>query len=235
MSRESVSVIVPAFNCERLLPHALDSIFAQTRVVEEIIVINDGSTDGTAAAAARFGDRVRLLHQENKGPAAARNRGVQEASGALVAFLDGDDMWPTDSFAQQLSQLAQHPDAVVVWGLTRLIIEPGGRPPLGGWGEDAQRITSVGSMTFRKDVFAKIGIFTDELRFGEDLDLMMRIAEAKLDIIHHDHVVLTYRRHVGNMTNDFTAVKRAPMEIAKRSVARRRAAAEANIADGRLS
>lgn len=235
MSRESVSVIVPAFNCERLLPHALDSIFAQTRVVEEIIVIDDGSTDGTALAAARFGDRVRLLHQENKGPAAARNRGLQEASGALVAFLDGDDLWPTDSVAQQVSQLAQHPNASGVWGLTRLIIEPGGRPPLGGKGEDVQRLIVLGSMTFRKDVFAKIGIFADELRFGEDLDLIMRIAEAKLDIIQHDHVVLSYRRHAGNMTNDLVAAKRAPMEITRRSVARRRAAAEVNIADGRLN
>lgn len=235
MSHESVSVIVPAFNCERLLPHALDSILAQTCVVEEIIVIDDGSTDGTAAVAARFGERVRLLQQENQGPAAARNRGLHEASGALVAFLDGDDMWPTGIFAQQVSQLAQHPDAVVVWGLTRLIIEPGGRPPPGGGDEDAQRLILLGSMIFRKDVFAKVGIFADELRCGEDIDLMMRIAEAKLDIIQHDHVVLTYRRHAGNITNDLVAVKRTPMEIAKRSVARRRAAAEANIAGGRLS
>lgn len=229
MSRESVSVIIPAFNCEKLLPQALDSIFAQTCVVDEVIVIDDGSKDETAAAAVRFGDRVHLFHQENKGPAAARNRGLLEASGALVAFLDADDIWPSDSLAHQLSHLAYAPDAVAVWGLTKLIVEPGGRPPLGGWGEGAQRNILLGSITFRKDVFAKVGVFADGMRFGEDADLMMRIAEAKLDVIQHDHVVLTYRRHPGNMTNDFAAAKRAPLEIARRSVERRRAAADVGI------
>jgi glycosyltransferase involved in cell wall biosynthesis len=89
----TVSVVIPAYNAEAYLREALDSVFAQTRPPDEVVVVDDGSTDRTSEVAASYGDRVRLLRQPNRGEAAARNAGVLAARGALIAFLDADDTW----------------------------------------------------------------------------------------------------------------------------------------------
>src|SRR5438874_2268449 len=87
------SVIIPAYNRATLIGQTLDSVFAQNRNDMEVIVVDDGSTDGTLDIVARYGDRVRILQQSNKGPGAARNAGLRAATGDYVAFLDSDDVW----------------------------------------------------------------------------------------------------------------------------------------------
>jgi glycosyltransferase involved in cell wall biosynthesis len=87
------SVIIPTYNRAALLCTALDSVFAQTFTDYEVIVVDDGSTDGTAAMVASYGGRVRYFQQQNKGPGAARNLGAQHATGEYLAFLDSDDLW----------------------------------------------------------------------------------------------------------------------------------------------
>lgn len=112
-----VSVVIPAYNAEATLADALDSVLAQTRPPDEIIVVDDGSRDGTATLAESYGPRgVKLLRRENGGPGRARNTGITAATGELVALLDADDAWATDKLARQLPLFERHPLLVAAAG-----------------------------------------------------------------------------------------------------------------------
>lgn len=110
MSAFLVSCIVPVFNGERYLSEALDSILTQTYAPVELIVVDDGSTDGTAAVLAAYSERVRALWQPNAGPAAAHNRGLRAAQGEFVAFLDADDLWHREKLARQMARFEARPE-----------------------------------------------------------------------------------------------------------------------------
>ncbi len=110
MDAPLISCIIPAYNHERYIGEAIESVLAQTHRPLEVIVVDDGSTDSTAAVVAGFGDRVRLISQPNAGPAVARNHGAALANGAYLAWLDSDDLWRADKLEQQLAFLQAHPD-----------------------------------------------------------------------------------------------------------------------------
>ncbi|GAB4137044.1 MAG: hypothetical protein Kow0040_23410 [Thermogutta sp.] len=105
----TVSVVIPAWNAARYLPETLRSVLSQTRPPEEIIVVDDGSTDDSAVVAERFGPTVRVLRQENRGESVARNRGIEAAHGDWIAFLDADDLWHPDKLAKQLAAVRSDP------------------------------------------------------------------------------------------------------------------------------
>ncbi|QYO63390.1 glycosyltransferase family 2 protein [Leptolyngbya sp. 7M] len=105
-----VSLIIPAYNGERFITKALDSILHQTYSDYEIIVVNDGSTDQTAAVLQPYRERIRYIEQANRGVAAARNRGMALAQGELIAFLDQDDVLLPDKLAVQVECFAQQPE-----------------------------------------------------------------------------------------------------------------------------
>lgn len=107
---DRVSCIVPVFNGERYLEEALDSILAQTSPPAELIVVDDGSTDATPQIVESYTDRIRYFRQSNRGPAAARNRGILAANGDLLAFLDADDLWLPEKLERQVAFLHDHPD-----------------------------------------------------------------------------------------------------------------------------
>lgn len=116
MSRSPVvSVVVTSYNYGRFLGGALDSVLAQTYPALETIVVDDGSSDDTALVAGRYRDRgVRYVHQPNAGAAQARNAGVRNTTGPLLAFLDADDEWCSDKIARQVDHLARHPEIALV-------------------------------------------------------------------------------------------------------------------------
>ena len=125
-----VSVVIPAFDGERFLSDAVASVRAQECPIHEIVVVDDGSTDGTAELAERLGARV--VQQQNEGPAAARNRGVEASDGDVIAFLDCDDLWTDGSLARRLDALESDPELQVVLGRHRVEYLPGaaaGRVP----------------------------------------------------------------------------------------------------------
>jgi len=102
-----VSVVIPAFNAEKYLAAAIDSVLAQTTLPLEIVVVDDGSTDGTAAIARSYGGIVRCISQENRGLSEARNRGMREAAGDVIALLDADDLWLPEKLQAQIEQMSE--------------------------------------------------------------------------------------------------------------------------------
>src|SRR5216684_2749892 len=127
-----VSAVIPAFNRRELLPRAINSALAQTVPVDEILVVDDGSTDGSADfVQAQYRDSVRVVRQANTGVAGARRRGIQEARGEWIAFLDSDDEWTPDR-NRELLQAAEHVPADVAWifGDLRFVTDDGESPSL---------------------------------------------------------------------------------------------------------
>lgn len=114
---ELVSIVMPAYNAERYLKEAIASVLAQDHAAWELLVVNDGSTDGTAALLEHYSDpRIRVFHQGNKGIGAARNRGLKEAQGNFICFLDADDLMPSRSLSARLEVMREHPGTDVVDG-----------------------------------------------------------------------------------------------------------------------
>ena len=124
----TVSVLIPCYNREGSLPAAIESASAQSAPPAEIVVVDDGSTDGSAAVAEGFGPPVRVVRQANGGAAAARNRGLAECRGEWVAFLDSDDIWAPDKLERQLAAAAAVPDADLVFCDTRTRAGSAGEP-----------------------------------------------------------------------------------------------------------
>jgi glycosyltransferase involved in cell wall biosynthesis len=115
MKSPLISVIVPAYNTSRTIAETLDSVLAQTFEDYEVVVVDDGSPDDVAELVARSYPQVRLVRQENRGLAGARNTGIKEAKGEYVAFLDSDDVWLPRKLELQVEQIKTHPEADVFY------------------------------------------------------------------------------------------------------------------------
>jgi glycosyltransferase involved in cell wall biosynthesis len=194
------SVIIPTFNRARLVCDAIDSILEQgvERERLQVIVVDDGSTDGTEAEVlARYGGDVRYTRQPNQGAAAARNQGLALATGELVAFLDSDDVWLPGKIAAELALFTRHPevDGVIsdseFWEVDRLVTPSRFRSlgleasagqdavPLSAWPPRwlRQSIVSTCCITFRREVLARIGLpaFKPSLPTHEDWEFEIRL------------------------------------------------------------
>jgi glycosyltransferase involved in cell wall biosynthesis len=217
-----VSVIVPVYNGQRFLAEALHSLLSQRQSLQ-IIVVDDGSTDGTRCIIESFGDALVALHQENRGPAAARNAGIGAARAPLLGFLDADDLWLPTTLDDQLACIDNNPDADVAWGLTERLWTSGGPPERDEWNGGMQWTMTLGSMVFRRSVIDAAGGFDFGLRAGEDYDLLVRLKEEGATIVRHPAPVLRWRQHGGvQLTADRQAMKRAHFQVVAKSLARRR-------------
>jgi glycosyltransferase involved in cell wall biosynthesis len=214
-----VSVVIPVFNGERFLREAVESVLAQKYSPLEIIMVDDGSTDGTADVARSLPETVRYLHQTNQGPAAARNRGIEHAQGSLIAFADADDLWPEDKLALQLPYLMRDPAAEIVMGRIQqvLLSETGAE----NFAEPAFSV-NLGSAIIRKSVFERVGLFDETMRYSEDVDWFMRAREGGAAIVTIDAVTLLYRQHDQNMTRGKSTSELNVLKALKRSLDRRR-------------
>jgi glycosyltransferase involved in cell wall biosynthesis len=198
MNPPRVSVVIPTYNRARFLPAAIASIRAQTLPCSEIVVVDDGSTDDTAAVLAALGEGIVHLRQANAGPAAARNRGIHAASGELVALLDTDDRWCPNKIERQVELLRRHPAVALVSADMAVEDENGAtmvasnfaKRGLAGFfaalhgapvPEAPRRLLQLNfintsTVLARREVLVELGGFDTRLRYGEDLELWLRIA-----------------------------------------------------------
>ena len=221
-----VSVIIPVFNGERFLREAVQSVLRQKYSPVEIIIVDDGSTDGTETVARSFPETVRYLHQTNQGPAAARNRGIEHAQGSLIAFADADDLWPADKLELQLPDLIADPAIEIVMGRIQQVRLAGtaigeSSPYAEEPGEPAFSV-NLGSAVIRKTLFERVGLFDETMRYSEDVDWFMRAREAGAAILTIDAVTLLYRQHEQNMTRGKSTSDLNVLKALKRSLDRRR-------------
>ena len=211
-----VSVVIPVFNGERFLREAVQSVLDQKYSPLEIIVVDDGSADGTATVARSLPETVRYLHQTNQGPAAARNRGIEHAQGDLIAFADADDLWPPGKLESQLAVLIKDRGVEIVMGRIQQVLLSGEE-----FGEPAFSV-NLGSAVIRKSVFDRVGLFDETMRYSEDVDWFMRAREAGVAIMTIDAVTLFYRQHEQNMTRGKSTSELNVLKALKRSLDRRR-------------
>ncbi|MDX6512136.1 MAG: hypothetical protein QOE36_1640 [Gaiellaceae bacterium] len=226
-----VSVVIPVFNGARFLGEAIRSVLDQTYRPFELIVVDDGSTDGSVALARAFAG-VRVLAQEHAGPGVARNRGVAAARGELLAFLDADDVLPPDKLEVQVGHLLEHPEVGCVLGRLETILEPGTELPAWAFtaAATAERRPDLPergqvpliSMVLRASLFHELGGFDPTYRYGEDADLLMRITRLA-PVVTLDSVVLHRRIHDANVSHDVSALRRATFRVLKDHMRRLRA------------
>lgn len=227
MRRPLISCIVPTFNGERYLAEALDSILAQTYTPLDIVVADDGSTDGTRDVVARYGHLVRFVSQKTTGPAATRNLGFRLSMGTFVAFLDADDLWHPDKLAVQMERFKVRPEL----DLCVTHVQMFWTKELAGeeaYYADHPRTKSVPgyattTLLARRDSFAAVGEFNAQLWFGDATDWFMRAIELGLVMELLPDVLTYHRMHPSNLTRRRSEASREEfLQIVKASLERRR-------------
>ncbi len=227
--RRLISVMIPAYNAEPYLREAIDSAFAQTHRPLEVIVVDDGSDDGTPEVARSYGDRIRFVSQQRGGNGAARNAAVRLAGGEYFAFLDADDRFTPDKLERQLQALEADPDLDVVFGHVREFVSPelppeiraGIRAPA-----DPQPWASPNLMLIRRASFERVGPFSSELRVGVTVDWYARATEAGLKTLVLSDVVLERRLHTQNNGIREQDSRLQYIQVLKASMDRRRQATQ---------
>ena len=217
MNPADLSVIVPVYNGARFLRDAIASVTAQGFAPMQIIIVDDGSTDDTPAVVRSLAGPIHSVRQENHGPSSARNLGIRAARTEMLAFIDADDLWPTDKLAHQVPVLAADRSIDVVMGYTQAV-SPAGSEPIHG----RQLSLSVGASLFRRSAFERYGFFDESFRAGEDLDWLLRAREAGARIDLVNTVTLLYRENPGSLSHGKSHAELNFFRILKRSLDRRR-------------
>jgi glycosyltransferase involved in cell wall biosynthesis len=221
-----VSVIIPVYNGSRYLATTLESVFAQSYPLHEIIVIDDGSTDSSPEILRSCGDRLLVFRQHNQGVAAARNAGLRRATGEFITFIDQDDLWPTGRTEVLVSALRSSPDALAAVGQVEVLFEREGGPnPFDNTGI-AVREFYVGSLCVRREIFDLLGPFHTGLGYADDVDFFMRRREAKIKTVYVPEVTLQYRVHNTNTSADRNTTAFNLMGALRESLHRRRGSSD---------
>lgn len=217
-----ISVIIPAYNSEKFIAQVVDNVMSQNYPALELIIVDDGSTDGTRKAIEELTYDIRYFFQSNEGPASARNRGIRDASGEYIAFLDSDDLWPENNLNLLLNEFNENPELEIVRGHAQLFRnnEDGTREYTGNLGEAFPDY--IGAGLYRRHVFAKVGLFDHEMRFGEDADWYNRARELNIMMKRLEAVTLMVRRHGGNMTEGKSMVELNALRVFKKIIDRKR-------------
>lgn len=222
----AVSVVIPCYNGAKYVVAAVRSALAQGHDDLEVIVVDDGSSDGSAELVTRNVPQAIVLRQPNRGVAAARNLGIARASGHWIAFLDADDIWLPGKLAAQLDALQTHPEARLVYGAWQVWpsadAEPdpsfvdellSGAADSGRWTGPSGWIYSAllldcevwtSTVLVQASLLDEIGVFDRGLRVGEDYDLWLR-ASRVTPIVRVPRPLALYRMHPGNITRSAPA------------------------------
>jgi glycosyltransferase involved in cell wall biosynthesis len=211
----TVSVIVPTLNRAALLPRALSSVLSQTRPADEIIVVDDGSTDDTPVLLERYGARIEVLRQANAGVSAARNRGIGYATGEWLAFLDSDDAWLPHKLERQLGSLmpevrVAHTDEI--WIRRGKRVNPMKKHAKSG-GFIFERclplcVISPSAVIIHHEVFQAVGLFDETLPACEDYELWLRICARYPVQFLNEPLIFKYGGHADQLSRRYWGMDR---------------------------
>jgi glycosyltransferase involved in cell wall biosynthesis len=227
VSELAVSCIVPVFNGERYLAESLDSILAQTYEPFEIVVADDGSTDGTRDVVQVYGERIRYLYQSNARPAAARNLGLAAVTGDLIAFLDSDDTWHPEKLMRQVSRFRDRPELDYCVTHVQNFWMPEIQHEAEQFKDHPRSKPMPGYVTqalmARRGLFDRVGGFNTELKNADAADWFMRAdAQGAVSELLPD-VLVRRRLHQNNRTRQLGSNSRDEyLRLLKASLIRRR-------------
>jgi len=218
-----VSVIMPCWNRDRFVADAIRSVLAQTFSDFELIVVDDGSTDGTREVVASFSDpRLRCLHREHRGISAAMNAGLAAARGRYIARLDSDDLWLPEMLATQVAVLESRPDIGLVYSRAECTdsdwkpLDMSWGYPLRYPGETFRSMvyndcTCNITIVCRRECFERVGNYDETLATSEDLDMWLRVARH-YEFAFTDRVLARVRLHGGSITGGISDSRDEQME-----------------------
>jgi glycosyltransferase involved in cell wall biosynthesis len=219
----SVSAIIPTYNCAHLLAQAIESAINQSHKLQEIIVVDDGSTDRTEECVRPYLSQIRYVKQENRGLAGARNRGIRESTSDFVAFLDADDVWLSEKTEKQLSAFRSSPDAVLAF-TDALVVSPSGKTmptfmfgkgARDGYVFDALLLSSFilpSTVMIRRSCLEDVGLFDESLRYVEDVDLWLRISR-KYPVKMVAEPLAVWRRQEDGLTAKITNMAAGHIQV----------------------
>lgn len=205
-----VSVIIPAYNAEKYIKEAIESVLNQTYKNIELIVVDDGSTDNTAEIVKKYlnDPRVKYIYQENKGLAGARNTGIKKAKGDYIAFLDADDFYLPEKIEKEVKFLKEHPEFDIVYcnmehfydGKSKILFQHRGPFYSGNVFEKLLNkfFGQADTLLIPKKILDKIGLFDEKMRYSEDWDLLLRISWAGFKFGFIKEPLLRIRIHKGS-------------------------------------
>ncbi|MFC1617289.1 glycosyltransferase [Candidatus Margulisiibacteriota bacterium] len=219
MAKElAISVIIPVFNRQKLIKNSLDAILAQSMQLKEIIVINDGSTDGTINSLQEYKNKIRIIDfPQNKGVSAARNAGIKAAKGRWLAFCDSDDVWKPEKLERQERFLQKYPFYEIIQS-QEIWIRQGTRvnqckqhEMREGWIFEHNLnlcLISPSSVLMKKSIFDKFGLFDEMLPACEDYDLWLRITRKKVVGLEPSRSVIKFGGHSDQLSRKYEAIDR---------------------------
>jgi glycosyltransferase involved in cell wall biosynthesis len=221
-----VSVIIPVLNGEPYLREAIDSVACQSWTHTEVVVIDDGSTDGTGELVRREYPQVRYFHQAHAGIGAARNHGIDRAQGDLIAFLDADDYWIERKLARQIQVFVEQPGTEMVFAQIKQFISPelsdADRVRL-RCPKEAMPAELPATMLCRPEVFGRVGAFETRWKVGQDVSWIARARELGLNRVMVEEVLYMRRLHKHNNGNTTSKDFGDRLKIIKAMLDRRRA------------
>lgn len=205
MEEPLISCIMPVYNGEKYLAEALESVFAQTIVPSEIIVVDDGSKDGTAAVLENYRERITVLRlDKNNGPASARNAGIRKSRGEFLTFLDADDLWHSEKTEWQLKKFQEDADLGICQAYAKNFWSPD--HPRSERSSQYPRLLQpwpgniFQAMMVRREAFDAVGWLDPALRTGEDGDWFLRAKDAGIKREMLSDVLIHRRLHLHNLT-----------------------------------
>jgi glycosyltransferase involved in cell wall biosynthesis len=223
----AISCVIPAYNAAAYLGEAIESVLGQTLPPRRVVVVDDGSTDGTADVAARYGPRVLVLRQANEGRASACNVGLEAARGDFVAFLDADDLWHPQKLERQVERFRQGPEL----GYCLTLIQNFVSPELAGRADGLDPALFqprpgfvLPTLLARRGLFDQVGGFRPELRHAHDTDWFLRARASGATVAMLPEVLVRRRLHLQNLSQrDALASHREYLGLVKSTLDGRRA------------
>ena len=224
--KPTISVVIAASHAERFFGEALDSILAQTRPADEIVVIDDGSRDGTVRELERYSGRIRLIRQQNSGYPTTMNRAIAQAGGEYVALCGADDVWEPQKLEWQEQAIVESPQAEIFFGhalafgsIEAELPRPAGEGLLTARALRTsllrQNVIATPFVVMRRELFDRVGWFEEDT-IGDDYDYWFRCLRAGVRFYYDPRLLGRYRRHDSNVTKDGVLLYRTMNEVRMR-------------------